>query len=65
MVGLFNSHKPWTLAEDLQLILLAAENIPTRIIAFKLGRTELAIYARASQLGISLMPIDQASYNSL
>lgn len=58
MAGPFNFDKPWTFADDLQLILLAAENTPTRVIALKLGRTELAIYARASELKISLMPVN-------
>jgi hypothetical protein len=28
-----------------------------------MGRTESAIYARASQLGLSLKPVNQSPYN--
>lgn len=56
MVGPFNFDRPWTVADDLQLILLAARNTPTIVIAFELGRTVAAIYTRASRLGVSLEP---------
>lgn len=56
MVGLFNYDKPWTFAEDVRLMLLAARNTPTILIALELGRTVAAVYARASRLGISLKP---------
>ncbi len=65
MVAPFNSDKQWTLAEDVQLFLLAAENTPTWVIALKLGRTELAIYARASHLGVSLTPVNRSPYNRM
>jgi hypothetical protein len=42
---------------------LARQNTPTRVIGLKLGRSEAAVYARASQLGISLKPTNQSPYN--
>lgn len=65
MTAPFNSNKPWTLADDAQLRLLAAQNTPTRVIALKLGRSEFAVYARAMFLGISLKPTNQSPYNRL
>ena len=62
MVGSFNSDRPWTLAEDTQLFLLATQNTPTPVIALTLGRTEAAVYARAAVLGISLMPVNRSPY---
>lgn len=41
---------------------LIAQNTPTRIIALKLGRTEAAIYAKASELGLSVKPTNQSPY---
>jgi len=57
-----NSGGPWS-AEDIALLRkLARENTPTRVIGLKLGRTEAAIYAKASELGISLDPTNQSPY---
>lgn len=53
----------WSLADDLRLQRLASENTPTRVIGLKLGRSALAVQARASQLGISLKPVNQSPYN--
>lgn len=51
-------------AEDVtELKRLAKENTPTRVIGLKLGRTEDAVYAKASELGISLKPTNQSPYN--
>jgi hypothetical protein len=51
-----NSGKEWTAAELKQLRALAKGDTPTPVIGFKLGRTPAAIYSRASEEGISLMP---------
>jgi hypothetical protein len=51
-----NSGKPWTEAEVKQLQKLADQDTPTPVIGLKLGRTPAAIYAKASQEEISLMP---------
>jgi hypothetical protein len=51
-----NSGKEWTDEQIQQLKKLAKQDTPTPVIGFKLGRTPDAIYNRASQEGISLMP---------
>jgi hypothetical protein len=43
---------------------LAKENTPTRVVGFKLGRTEGAVYNKASQEGISLAPTNQSPYGT-
>ena len=58
-----NSGKQWTDQEVKQLKGLASGNTPTRVIGLKLGRTENAIYSKASDLGISLAPTNQSPYN--
>ena len=57
-----NTGRPWTVQEDFELRRLASLNTPTRVIGLKLGRTESAVYTRASQLGISLKPTNQSPY---
>lgn len=58
-----NSDKPWTPADDRELRRLAAGNTPTRVIGFKLGRSESSIRSRALLLGVSLKPTNQSPYN--
>jgi hypothetical protein len=58
-----NSGKPWTPSEVKQLRELAEGNTPTRVIGLKHGRTEAAIYNKASEEGISLSPTNQSPYN--
>lgn len=58
-----NANLSWSLADDLRLQRLASENTPTRVIGLKLGRSALAVQTRASQLGISLKPVNQSPYN--
>ncbi len=58
-----NSGKEWTPSEVRQLQELAHQNTPTRVIGLKLGRTEDAVRARASQEGVSLKPPNQRPYN--
>ena len=57
-----NSGAPWSDDDVAKLKKLAAENTPTRVIGLKLGRTEDAVYAKASELGISLKPTNQSPY---
>lgn len=57
-----NSGKPWSGPDVSQLKKLARENTPTRVIGLKLGRTEDAVRAKASQLGVSLKPTNQSPY---
>jgi hypothetical protein len=56
-------HQEWTRQEVGKLRELARENTPTRVIGIKLGRTEDAIYSRASEEDISLKPTNQRPYN--
>jgi hypothetical protein len=58
-----NSGRPWTAKDVQQLKQLAKGNTPTRVIGFKLGRTEAAVYGKASAEGISLSPTNQSPYN--
>ncbi len=51
-----NSGKEWSTEEVRELKRLAKEDTPTPVIGLKLGRTPSAIYTRASEEGISLMP---------
>jgi hypothetical protein len=59
-----NTGKPWTPADVKQVKQLAKENTPTRVIGLKLGRTEGAVYNKASQEGISLAPTNQSPYGT-
>jgi len=56
-------YQPWTRGQVRDLKTLADHNTPTRVISLKLGRTEDAIYAKASQEGIPLKPTNQSPYN--
>jgi hypothetical protein len=58
-----NTGKPWTSQDIKQLKTLAKENTPTRVIGLKLGRTEDAVYSKASEQDISLAPTNQSPYN--
>ena len=58
-----NSRNPWTSQDVKQLKDLAKHNTPTRVIGFKMGRTEAAISNKASQEGVSLKPTNQSPYN--
>lgn len=58
-----NSGKSWSPADVNQLAKLAQQNTPTRVIGLKLGRTEGAVYNKASEQGIPLKPTNQSPYN--
>ncbi|MFA5168255.1 MAG: hypothetical protein WC530_06980 [Candidatus Omnitrophota bacterium] len=58
-----NSGKQWSSQEIQQMKGLVRQNTPTRVIGLKLGRTEDAVYAKASDEGISLKPTNQSPYN--
>ncbi|HCR1387246.1 hypothetical protein IPC491_09040 [Pseudomonas aeruginosa] len=58
-----NTGTPWSAEDVAEFKRLAKENTPTRVIGLKLGRTEDAVYAKASELGISLKPTNQSPYN--
>ena len=59
-----NHGKPWTPTADRQLRHEAAGNTPTRVLGLHLGRTPDAVYSRASELGISLKPVNQSPYGT-
>lgn len=59
-----NDGKPWTKPEVKVLDKLAEGNTPTRIIALKMGRSPDAVYAKASNEGISLKPTNQKPYGT-
>lgn len=58
-----NTGKAWTNTDIKQLKELARENTPTRVIGFKLGRTEDAVRSKASEEDVSLRPTNQSPYN--
>ncbi len=58
-----NAGKSWTSHQERELQRLADGNTPTRVIGFKIGRTPVAVYAKASELGVSLAPPNQKPYN--
>lgn len=58
-----NAGKEWTGADKAALRRFARGNTPTRVIGFELGRTEDAIRSKASELDISLKPVNQSPYN--
>lgn len=58
-----NAGKAWSPALVKELKQLAKANTPTRVIGLKMGRSEDAIRAKASDEGISLKPVNQSPYN--
>lgn len=58
-----NSGKAWSRNDVSELRRLNQQNTPTRVIGLKLGRTEDAVYSKASDLGVSLKPTNQSPYN--
>ncbi len=58
-----NTGKPWSPTDISRLTELAKGNTPTRVIGLKLGRTEGAIYSKASEIDLSLKPTNQPPYN--
>jgi hypothetical protein len=58
-----NHGKQWTSVDVKQLRQLAEENTPTRVIGLKMGRTEDAVRAKASETDVSLKPTNQSPYN--
>ena len=58
-----NAGGPWTPAQTRQLRELAHGNTPTGVISLKLGRSQDAVRAKASELGVSLKPTNKSPYN--
>ena len=59
-----NNHKQWSSQDQANLKKLANDNTPTRVIGLKIGRSEGAIYKKASELGIKLKPTNQSPYGT-
>lgn len=57
-----NAGASWSATDKERLRALADGNTPTRVIAFKLGRTVSAVKHMASELGVSLKPVNQSPY---
>jgi hypothetical protein len=53
----------WTGPDLKQLKALAAGNTPTGLIAHRLHRTPGAVQSKASEVGVSLKPVNQSPYN--
>ncbi len=58
-----NHGKAWKPADEAKLRDLANRNTPTGLIAHHLGRTGRAVYSHASDIGLSLRPVNQSPYN--
>ncbi|MGA2093353.1 MAG: hypothetical protein ABSH16_08115 [Sedimentisphaerales bacterium] len=58
-----NHGKEWTKTDVNKLEHLAEHNTPTGLIAYKLKRTESAVYTKASEENVSLKPTNQSPYN--
>jgi hypothetical protein len=52
----------WSSTEVGALRRLARGNTPTRLLAWKLGRSESAVRSKASTLKVSLKPVNQSPY---
>jgi hypothetical protein len=59
-----NQGKPWTGKDVSELDTLAKQNVPSRLIASKMGRTLEAIYRKAKQKGISLKSTDHLPHGT-
>lgn len=58
-----NNGKAWTPSQNTQLRREAAQNTPTRVLALHLQRTPTAVSKQASNMGLSLKPVNQSPYN--
>ena len=58
-----NSGNAWSKNDVATLKKRAKGNTPTGLIAHELGRSEAAVYSKASDEGVSLKPTNQSPYN--
>jgi len=58
-----NNYNRWTAGDVRTLRQLAKQNMPTRAIGLKLGRTAISIRGKAQREGISLRPTNRSPYN--
>lgn len=54
-----NQGKAWSDKQEVYLKKLAKENTPTDLMAYREGRSEAAVRAKAQELGISLKPTNK------
>jgi hypothetical protein len=59
-----NHGKPWTRTDVKQLRQEVKQNTPTRVLGLHLGRTPVAVQAKAEELGVSLKPVNQSPYGT-
>jgi hypothetical protein len=59
-----NHGKAWKPSDVRQLKQEVSHNTPTRVIGLHLGRTPEAVYAKASEKGMSLKPTNQSPYGT-
>ena len=58
-----NTGKRWATEDVSKLKELARGNTPTGVMSIKLGRTQNAIYNKASEISLSLKPTNKPPYN--
>lgn len=58
-----NHGKEWSKAEISKLKELANGNTPTRLIAYKLGRTEDSVRSKAGEESVGLKPTNKSPHN--
>lgn len=58
-----NHDERWTTGDERALKQFAGGDTPTGLIAWKLGRTEDAVYGHGSELEVSLKPTNKPPYN--
>ncbi len=54
-----NQGKLWTKDGEVRMKKLVGQNTPTDLLAYKMGRSEAAIRAKAGELRISLKPVNK------
>ena len=57
-----NANKPWSPQES-ELNKLLRQDTPTRLMAYKLGRTPGAVQSHVNSTGRSTKPVNQSPYN--
>lgn len=58
-----NAGTRWSPEQERQLRALARGNTPTGVMSLKLGRSPDAVRSKASELGVSLSPVNKSPYN--
>ncbi|MGA2669452.1 MAG: hypothetical protein ABSF32_11155 [Ignavibacteria bacterium] len=58
-----NSNKEWSISDKKKLKDFARKNTTTESIARHLGRSKDAVYSKASELQVSLKPLDKYAFS--